>query len=248
MRAAARTDRGLVRETNQDTIFISGTAVGALPNLFMVADGMGGHRAGDYCSRMLVDRIVEELKKRPQELPAKALRAAIEAANSSLFAEAQAHQELSGMGSTLVAAFSEEALLYVFNIGDSRLYFLRRDGALEQVTRDHSYVEEMVNAGRMERGSTVYNQNKNIITRAVGIGESAEADVFELSLHEVDALLLCTDGLTNMLSDTEIAEILLRHSDPEQAAAELIRAANARGGRDNISVVLVLPYGEEAAL
>lgn len=248
MRAAARTDRGLVRETNQDTVFVSATAVGALPNLFMVADGMGGHRAGDYCSRMLVDRIVEELKKWPQELPARALRTAIEAANSSLFAESQAHPELSGMGSTLVAAFSEEELLYVFNIGDSRLYCLRRDGVLEQVTRDHSYVEEMVNAGRMERGSRVYNQNKNIITRAVGIGESAEADVFELSLHDVDALLLCTDGLTNMLSDAEIAETLLRCGDPDQAAEELIRAANACGGKDNISVVLVLPHGEEAAL
>ncbi len=246
MRAAALTDTGLVRESNQDTVFSSTAPVGALPNLFIVADGMGGHQAGDYCSRMLVDRLVAALQSGEETVPLRALRQAIGETNLSLFREAEEREELSGMGSTLVAAFTEEETACVFNIGDSRLYAVEESGALRQVTRDHSYVEEMVSAGKLERGSEQYYQNKNIITRAVGIAESADADVFELPLTGCSALLLCTDGLTNMVTDAEIAELLRKHQEPEDAVHALIHAANTAGGRDNISAVLVQLAGEEA--
>ena len=249
MTASAITDKGIVREQNQDTVFSSTEPVGPLPNLFMVADGMGGHQAGDYCSRMLISRIRDELADSAGRIPLKALRHAIHKANDSLYEEASADPKLSGMGSTLTAAFIEDETLYVMNIGDSRLYVADvEDTVPRQVTRDHSYVEEMVSAGLMRRGSEVYNRNKNIITRAVGIGSRLEIDVFEVPLTEDTEILICSDGLTNMVSDQEIGCILREYDDVNQAAEELIRAANGHGGRDNISVVLVRPHGKGAAV
>ncbi|MBQ7535515.1 MAG: Stp1/IreP family PP2C-type Ser/Thr phosphatase [Stomatobaculum sp.] len=249
MTASAITDKGIVREQNQDTVFSSTVPVGPLPNLFMVADGMGGHQAGDYCSRMLISRIRDELLNSSVRVPLRALRSAIHKANEALYEEALADPKLSGMGSTLTAAFIEEDTLYVMNIGDSRLYVADvEDIVPRQVTRDHSYVEEMVSAGLMKRGSEVYNRNKNIITRAVGIGNRLDIDVFEVPITEETEILICSDGLTNMVSDQEIGCIFREYDDVQQAAEELIRAANGHGGRDNISVVLVRPHGKGAAV
>ncbi len=249
MIASAITDKGIVREQNQDTVFSSVRPVGPLPNLFMVADGMGGHQAGDYCSRMLIERIVEGVSAAGNKLPLRALREAIQSANNSLYKESQRDPKLSGMGSTLTAAFLEEGTLYVMNIGDSRLYVAEVEDTIpRQVTRDHSYVEEMVSAGLMKRGSDVYNKNKNIITRAVGIGHRLDIDVFEVPVTEDAEILICSDGLSNMVSDQEIGCILREYDDIESAAQELIRAANGHGGRDNISVVLVRPFGKGASL
>lgn len=250
MTASAITDKGIVREQNQDTVFSSTDPVGPLPNLFMVADGMGGHQAGDYCSRMLISRISEELSEAGDgKLPLKALRDAIQKANDELCREASQDPKLSGMGSTLTAAFIEEDTLYVMNIGDSRLYISDMENIVpRQVTRDHSYVEEMVSAGLMKRGSEIYNRNKNIITRAVGIGFRLDIDVFEVPVREDTEILICSDGLTNMVSDHEIGCILRENDDIHEAAMELIRAANGHGGRDNISVVLVRPHGKGASV
>lgn len=246
MRAAALTDAGNVRESNQDTVFSSTEPVGTLPNLFFVADGMGGHKAGGYCSSMLKERLIAAVRAASGSSPVRVFSDAVAETNRALFHEASEREELSGMGSTLTAAFLEDGLLHVFNIGDSRLYTLSRGGELRQITRDHSYVEELVSAGRLERGSREYNRNKNIITRAVGIGERAEMDAFEVSAEEMDAFLLCTDGLSNMLPDAEIARTIRENESPEAAARELIRLANRRGGSDNVSVVLVYPFREEA--
>ena len=249
MIAAALTDRGLVRNQNQDTVFCSVEPVGVLPDLYMVADGMGGHKAGDYCSRMLVERILAEVRGAKSGAPLRVLRRAILEANRSLYEESLRNDDLSGMGSTLTAAVSDGESLSVFNVGDSRLYVLDAEEMIpRQVTRDHSYVEEMVKAGRMQRGSEVYNRNKNIITRAVGISPRIEMDMFEVPLREHSLVMLCTDGLTNMLSDEEIGCILREHLSPEEAVDQLVQAANHQGGADNISVVLFRPGEKEASL
>ena len=239
MNAVALTDQGRVRSSNQDTVFAENRAVGALPNLYLVADGMGGHRAGDYCSQTLTTRIISALRESEGKLPLPALRDAVLLANESLYVEAQRHTELEGMGTTLVAAFLEEQSATVLNIGDSRCYELTSDGGFRQITRDHSYVEEMVSAGKMRRGSEAYNRAKNIITRAIGVGAAVEMDLFELPSEDLSMLLLCTDGLTNMLGDDEIGAILRGDETLFSMAEHLIQAANEKGGRDNISVVLV---------
>lgn len=247
MRAAALTDIGRVRKSNQDVVFSSTKPIGALPNLFLVADGMGGQQAGGYCSGMLKQCLISEVEASVGIPPIKVFGTAVETVNRKLYEEASTNAELSGMGSTLTAAFLDGDVLHVFNVGDSRLYVLEKQGTLRQITRDHSYVEELVSAGRLERGSQEYNRNKNIITRAVGIGERVDLDAFELSAGDLSAFLLCTDGLTNMLSDEEIAQTIRENTDPEQVVRRLVEKANQRGGRDNISAVVVFPFGEEAS-
>ena len=247
MKAASLTDIGRVRTSNQDTVFLSLDPVGVLPNLFLAADGMGGHRGGDYCSREHVRRLVETLGNMAGE-PVLAMRSAIEEVNACLYRESVENPELSGMGSTLVACFVDGDTAYAFNAGDSRLYLLNPGSGMRQITRDHSYVEEMVLAGRMKRGSEIYNRNKNIITRAIGIGEHVDIDAFEVDLLPETIVLLCTDGLSNMLSDAEIGRILRAHTDPDETVEALIDAANAHGGSDNISAVVLMSSGKEAAV
>ena len=240
MIAAALTDRGLVRNQNQDTVFCSTEPVGVLPDLYMVADGMGGHKAGDYCSRMLVERILAEVRGAEGGAPLRVLRNAIKAANRSLFDESLQYDALSGMGSTLTAAVSDGSSLSVFNVGDSRLYVLdAEDMVPRQVTRDHSYVEEMVQAGRMKRGSEIYNRNKNIITRAIGIGDRVEIDAFEVDLLPETVVLLCTDGLYGEVPADRILELAADTFSMHKLAKALVDEANQAGGKDNISVVCI---------
>lgn len=244
MKAVALSDRGKVRRLNQDTVFASESRIGILPNLLIVADGMGGHQAGDYCSRMLVTKILDTVRSFRAGEHVAIVRGAIENANRELYRESVSDPKLAGMGSTLVAAIVEDGMLYAFNVGDSRLYLIDRH--MHQITKDHSFVEEMVAAGRMKRGSLDYKNNKNIITRAVGIEMSVDVDVFEIPLKKNEVILLCSDGLTNMLSDAEIESVLLDSGSLDDAAGKLIAAANDRGGTDNISVVLAALSGKEA--
>ena len=164
----AKTDTGLVRRSNQDFLFAADQPVGPLPNLFIVADGMGGHKAGDFASRYVVEHMKEYIENSDLASPVMILRKALEKTNQGLFEEAQGNPDREGMGSTLVAATIEDDMMYVANVGDSRLYLLR--DSLAQITRDHSLVEEMVARGKMERDSESYRSQKNIITRAMGIG------------------------------------------------------------------------------
>ena len=176
----AKTDTGLVRRSNQDFLFAADQPVGPLPNLFIVADGMGGHKAGDFASRYVVEHMKEYIENSDLASPVMILRKALEKTNQGLFEEAQGNPDREGMGSTLVAATIEDDMMYVANVGDSRLYLLR--DSLAQITRDHSLVEEMVARGKMERDSESYRSQKNIITRAMGIGNRVEADFFEVPL------------------------------------------------------------------
>lgn len=243
MKFYAITDIGRKRELNEDYIYTSGQPIGALPNLFIVADGMGGHKAGDYASMHTVDRFVEVIRELGEEHGVQdAINEAVTAANAYIYQRSRENSNLSGMGTTLVLAscIGNEAI--VANIGDSRLYLVN-DDAMTQITRDHSLVEEMVTLGGIDREMARNHPDKNIITRAVGVKEKVAADFFEVDLTKGDKLLLCSDGLTNMLRDEEIYQIIQNNKELEQAVKALVDAANENGGRDNIAVVLVEPFG-----
>ena len=244
MKAWAVTNVGRIRKINQDYIFASPEPVGTLPNLYIVADGMGGHKAGDYASRFLVENLVQYVKEAKESGEVAILKDGISQVNRRLYQEAEDNEDLSGMGSTLVAASINGDELSVANVGDSRMYLIR-DGKASQITRDHSFVEEMVLLGRMERGSEDYQRNKNIITRAVGTHPDVKADFFEIQLEQGDLLLMCSDGLTNMVADEQIADIVFSDGNLKEKAQALIDTANQQGGRDNIAVILIDPQIRE---
>lgn len=236
------TDIGRKRKMNQDYVFTSEIPVGNLPNIFIVADGMGGHNAGDYASRCTVETVVKEIERSSKTNPKELFADAIEVANREILTIAGQNEHLNGMGTTLVLATCEANKLTVANIGDSRLYVLGDE--LKQITKDHSFVEEMVRRGNLDKESAKNHPDKNIITRAIGADEVVEADFFEVELKEGDMVLMCSDGLTNMLEDEEIRMILNGQRDIVEKAEELVKAANENGGKDNIAVVLVEPSAE----
>ena len=231
MKAYAKTDIGSKRSMNQDYMYCNTEPVGSFQNLLIVADGMGGHRAGDYASRLCVETMVQSLEKSAHKTPVSLFEEAVTAANKAVFEESASHVEYEGMGTTVVACTLEENTLYIANIGDSRLYLIR-DG-IEQITDDHSLVEEMVKQGNITESEARIHPQKNIITRALGINEEVQADFFE-----IDVVMLCSDGLSNMIEDEDM-EYIVKNSDTLQTAAEsLVARANENGGNDNITVVL----------
>lgn len=248
MRACALTDTGRVRKINQDYVYASIEPIGGLPNLFLVADGMGGHKSGDYASRYIAENLTAYLKQTKENgtiVPL--LREGIEQVNRRLYQESMSNVELNGMGTTLVACVIDKDIMYVANIGDSRLYLVQNH--LKQITRDHSYVEELVSLGQLERGSRDYKEKKNIITRAVGAQEKLGIDFFEVNLRPGDYVLMCSDGLSNMLEDAEIEEIICSELELNEKAEKLITVANDNGGKDNIAVILIDPQiGREVSL
>ena len=244
MKTFSMTDVGIRRESNQDYMYTSETAVGNLPNLFLLADGMGGHAAGDYASRFTVEKVVELVGKSTFTEPVAILKQAISEANALLLAEADKDVSRQGMGTTLVTATIIDDRMYVSNVGDSRLYVVSDDKMI-QVTRDHSLVEEMVRLGEMDKEDAKVHPDKNIITRAVGVLPEVSADFFEVELEPGDMILMCSDGLTNMVRDEEIRQIILGQRDIVEKAEKLVETANKNGGRDNITVVLIEPFSDE---
>jgi protein phosphatase len=229
---------------NQDFVYASEEPVGNLPNLFVVADGMGGHRAGDFASRYTVEIIQKSIRANRERNPIKIIRMAIETANMKVLEKANSDENLAGMGTTVVVATVVGNYIYVANVGDSRLYLIR-DG-IQQVTRDHSLVEEMVRMGEINREQARNHPDKNIITRAVGVRSRVSIDFFDMKLEKDDTVLMCSDGLSNMLEDEEIKEIIRTGShDLPEIALQLIGRANQNGGRDNIAVVLIEPLACE---
>ena len=234
------TDVGQKRELNQDYIYTSEMPVGNLPNLFIVADGMGGHKAGDYASRYTVETMISEISKSEETDPQKLLKQAITSANTFVHEKAAQNPDMSGMGTTVVAAVCMEDELLIANVGDSRLYLINED--IRQITVDHSLVEEMVRIGGLDRDAARTHPDKNIITRAVGVKETVEVDFFRVALLRDDTILLCSDGLSNMLEDEQIRLIVNGQRDIVEKTQELIKAANENGGSDNISVILIEPF------
>ena len=242
-----QSDPGMVREHNEDcflTVPESGIAI--------LADGMGGHLAGEVASAMAIDQVTHSLLNTfagtRRDLPetrdgesfdATALVEAIKAANSAIHAASMSQPEQAGMGTTIVVVTFHDNLLTVAHVGDSRLYRFR-DGVLDQITQDHSMVQELLRRGLMTAEEARTSVNRNLVTRALGIDPLVEVDVMEQPFEDGDVYLLCSDGLNDVLLDEEIATILTQCPDDLDAAAlKMILDVNARGGPDNVSIVLV---------
>ena len=239
MKAYAKTDIGAKRQTNQDYIFCSMQPVGSLPNLFIVADGMGGHKAGDLASRYTVEKFLDSVKGSEAENPISIIEEAVRYANLALMDKAKESIDYEGMGTTLVVATFIDKSLYIANVGDSRLYIVNNE--IQQITRDHSLVEEMINLGEIDRRNARTHEKKNIITRAIGVDSEVVADFFEVEYSKGDIILMCSDGLSNMIEDEDMKMIINDGNDVSEIANKLIEVANNNGGKDNISVVLVEP-------
>lgn len=233
----AMTDVGRTRTVNQDYVFSCLEPVGNLPNLFIVADGMGGHQAGDFASSYSVKKILESISLSLQKNPHKIFADAIRYANRELIEKAKANPELRGMGTTVVLLTIVGEKAYVANVGDSRLYLM--EDILTQITVDHSLVQEMIKIGELTKESARFHPDKNIITRAVGAGRDINADFFEFSLTEKSILLMCSDGLSNMVEDEQLAILLKSAKTPEKVGKKLIDTANQNGGKDNIAVIVI---------
>lgn len=243
LRSFSVTDIGKKRKLNQDFVYVSETPVGNLPNIFIVADGMGGHNAGDYASKCTVETVVREVRGCFEKNPVRILGKAIRMANDQIRRKAKEDSSLFGMGSTVVAATCLGHYLQVANVGDSRLYII--NDQIRQITRDHSLVEEMVRLGSIDRAAARNHPDKNIITRAIGALDTVEIDFFHEELKPGDIVLICSDGLTNMLEDEAIGSILRERLSLEERAVKLIEAANDNGGRDNIAVILIDVFAKE---
>ncbi len=233
----AMTDIGRTRVVNQDYVFSCLEPVGNLPNLFIVADGMGGHQAGDFASSYSVKKFLESVSLSLQKNPHKIFEDAIRYANRELIEKAKANPELKGMGTTLVALTIIGDKAYVANVGDSRLYCMEE--VLTQITIDHSLVQEMIRIGELTKENARLHPDKNIITRAVGAGRDIRADFFEFTLTKESILLMCSDGLSNMVDDAQLAVLLKSAQTPEKIGKKLIETANKNGGKDNIAVIVI---------
>ncbi len=229
---------------NQDYMYTSELPVGNLPNLYILADGMGGHNAGDYASRYTVETMVRSVQASRETSPISILRSAINKANLAVVQQAGMDIDLEGMGTTVVAATRIAGELCVANVGDSRLYIA--GDSLKQITKDHSYVQEMVRSGELSPEVARVHPDRNIITRAVGGGTEIEIDFFEVELRENERILMCSDGLTDMLEDREIFKIIEERKDTQSIVDELVIMANEYGGNDNITVILTDPFAEDA--
>lgn len=239
MTSFALSDIGRKRSINQDFVFASDTPVGMFPCLFIVADGMGGHKAGEYASRFVVEQIVAAARQAEYPDIPTAFQEILALANERLFQLSSENEEFHGMGTTVVACSFEGDVMYVANVGDSRLYAFK-DGVFYQITRDHSWVEEMIAEGKMSREDALYQAKKNIITRAVGCSGRIKVDIFRQSpIHGL--VLLCSDGLTNMVTDDKIEAVLSRPLSLKEKGEKLVELANESGGTDNITLILINP-------
>ncbi len=229
--AAAATDIGQVREGNEDAYLL-------LDPLYAVADGMGGHRGGEVASNLALETV-----QRLFEADEGSLTEQVELANRAVFERSQADREVSGMGTTLTAALVEGNRARLAHVGDSRAYLLR-DGVLTLLTEDHTLVHRMVQEGEITESEAETHPHRSILTRALGVEGALQVDEAFVELREGDRLLLCTDGLTAMVSDDRIRGVLSETPDPREAAEHLVLAANGAGGIDNITVVILDVVGD----
>lgn len=224
----SRTDVGCVRDHNEDSLAVE-------PPLYVVCDGMGGHAAGEVASEIAVDVIS---KRAPAFPDAAALGQAVEEANLAIIQAAHEGIGRMGMGCTCTAAMLENERLIIAQVGDSRAYLMHQ-GCLQQLTRDHSLVADLIEAGQITPAEARMHPQRSVITRALGSDPRTQPDLFEINVQTGDRLLLCSDGLTSMVEDRIIEDILNKTPDPQLAASKLVNAAVAAGGHDNVTVVVV---------
>ena len=241
----SHTDPGLMRENNEDAVTFDDDT-----RLAILADGMGGYNAGEIAANMATTFIKIELmrwlaevgKRAGAKEVKRAMEICVDNANRSVFNSANSNPQYTGMGTTLVLAVFQDARVVVGHVGDSRCY-LYRGGELYQITRDHSLLQEQLDAGLITPEEAAVSLNKNLVTRALGVEDSVVLEAHEHALEQDDVYLLCSDGLTDMVSDEQIAKVLGADESLDQRAHRLVDLANANGGRDNITVLLVQAHG-----
>ena len=240
-----RTDTGKLREGNEDALLL-------LPKygVYAVADGVGGQNSGEVASRKAMAGIESFLSENPLAASEKFsgkyrenwlrgyFQRCLQKVNAEIMKEAQTDPEMNRMATTLVLCYLDKESIYVVNMGDSRAYIVR-DGELTQLTEDHTYVNKLISAGTLTKSEARQHPQKNIITKALGGAKNTDPDFYRFDLHEGDRVLLCTDGLHGELTDDEIANILKQKNDLNTICRQLVDAANANGGRDNITVICV---------
>ncbi len=237
MLAEAVSHTGLVRRNNEDAYVV----VPRL-NLFAVADGMGGHAAGEVASKLAVNTIAEYIRQyKGSRQPGQVLSDAVTAANREIFSQANAKPSQLGMGTTLSAVWIPDDHAYLAHVGDSRIY-LFRDNNIQLLTKDHSFVSEMVRKGNITAEEAKNHPRRNLLTRALGTETDVEVDLSELSLLQDDLLLCCTDGLSSIVSSDELCAILQNKTKISEKLKQMVDLALARGGQDNITVLLVYNF------
>lgn len=248
MQAYGKSHVGLVRTTNEDSFLLD------LPSLFVVADGMGGHAAGEIASRLAVDTFVGFVRANigGMDGPLKVMHQAFKRANTVIYDQSQAYPEYQGMGTTMTAVYVTGGQAYWVHAGDSRLYLIHK-AQLIQITEDHSLVGELVRSHSITKEEALVHPQRNILTRALGTSEYVDIDTGSLALEDQDLLLLCTDGLTNMMRDDDILKILtsgLGNQDRgvDHCVDELIGQANLAGGLDNITAILIKHESDDSGV
>jgi serine/threonine protein phosphatase PrpC len=241
LRSGSASDVGRVRTVNEDLALES-------PTLFAVADGMGGHAGGEVAARTAVEALQQEFGRHPS---ADGLAEAVRQANLAVWARSHEDSDLRGMGTTLTVAAlvltQDGDRLVMANVGDSRSYRMR-DGVLTQLSHDHSVAEELVDRGQLSEAEAAIHPHRHILTRALGVSSEVDPDIWEMAPHEGDRYLLCSDGLTNEVTETRIAKLLRSTPDPQEAAEKLVQMALDNGGNDNITVIVLdVLVGEEAS-
>ena len=223
----SRTDVGCVRDHNEDSLVVA-------PPLFAVADGMGGHAAGEVASEIAVN-VLAELA--PKDLDGAALEHAVEEANHEIIRAARDGRGREGMGTTLTACMLENERLIIAQVGDSRAYLLHH-GKLQQLTRDHSLMADMIEAGQLTPEEARHHPQRSVITRALGSDSNTRPDMYEINVETGDRLLVCSDGLSSMIEDEQIEAVMRRVPDPQRCASQLVNEAIAAGGHDNVTVIV----------
>lgn len=233
-------DIGNIRKLNEDTF---GILERDRFNLFVICDGMGGHNAGEIASRMAKDAILTSIEENyDHDEPGAVLADAIKFANREIFRRSDSERSMRGMGTTVTAALSHGGRIDVAHVGDSCLYLIRNH-SIHKITKDHSYVQELVDLGKLAQEEAKHHPNKNIITRAVGTNAEVIVDTYSFETEKDDIYVLCTDGLTDYLSDEEILNEVTSHEDKKDSVLFLADMAKERGGKDNITLVI---FGGEA--
>ncbi len=220
---------GLVRQRNEDRFYAQGP-------LLIVADGMGGYTGGEYASTMVVDTIVEVVNE-ATEISTEVLESAILKANRMVYEKSQSYKELEGMGTTAVVAYVQEDILYWAHVGDSRLYLYGQEG-LHRMTKDHSMVQQLVEAGTITEDEVIHHPKRNMLTRAIGVYETVEVDTGVVEVHQNDRILLCSDGLSGYIEESKIEQVLSKENNESRALEDLVHLVYDAGARDNVTIVL----------
>lgn len=232
--------KGLVRNENQDAYINIDTPIGELDNIYIVADGMGGHKGGAIASKMAIDTLIEfvrNAKGKPEHI----IEEGIIASNEAVYNASVIDGSLHGMGTTMDVVTIKDEVIHIAHVGDSRVYYMNLDKQIEQLSKDHSYVQELLDAGAITEEEAYNHPNKNRITRAVGVDTSVEIDLINIKINKKLQLklLVCSDGLTNMLKDDEIQSIIYEDKDTKSRCEEMMSKSLENGGTDNVSIILV---------